>query len=328
MTAESKWELVVSTGDPQGVGPEVSLQASRELLRRRPTVRVVLVGAPAVLRRVGAVDEELRAPGEGPGLCAIGTPLDEAKLEAPPSRAGGTASLEALSQALRRVGNDPCRALVTAPLSKHAVAETLPGFTGHTEWLAAETGTDHPVMLFAAGRLRVALATVHVPLRDVALHLTPSRLRQSLQVLDRGLRDQFRLSRPKIAVLGLNPHAGEGGLLGDEEALVIRPAIQKFVAKGGHAEGPFSADSFFRDEMLAKFDAVLAMYHDQGLLPVKAASFGEAVNVTLGLPLIRTSVDHGCAYDLAGRGEARSSSMLAALELALSLLQLRETPAI
>lgn len=317
-------ELVVATGDPQGIGPEVSAAAARELAGGRRDLQVVLVGDPEMLGRAGISDlgaqEQLRVHP---------VPLPQPLEGPPPSPAGGAAALAALEAALARVRQEPQRrALVTAPLSKEAVAAAAePGFRGHTGWLAARLGAGPPVMLFDAGELRVALATVHLPLREVAEHLTVEGLAATLAVVRRGLQDLYGIPDPRLQVLALNPHAGEGGLLGSEEAEVLEPALEAHRRAGGRVEGPFSADSWFARRRTPPPDAVLAAYHDQGLIPVKLLGGGRAVNVTLGLPVVRTSVDHGCAFDLAGRGLADPGSMLAALELAARLLQRRREAA-
>ena len=314
-------ELVVSSGDPQGIGPEVSVRAARALAARAPAdLGIVLVGDAGVLGAAGGGDLSEVGPAPRPGLARLTVPLARPLDAPPPSRAGGRASLDVLEAALARVLGGPGRALVTAPLSKQAVSSCGVSFAGHTGWLGERLGTPEPVMLFVADTLRVALATVHLPLRQVADSITVEGLVQTLKTLDEGLRTRFRLLRPALAVLGLNPHAGEGGLLGDEERTVIVPALERFRAEGGRASGPWSADSFFSTPASEAADAVLALYHDQGLLPLKARAFGRAVNVTLGLPIVRTSVDHGCAYDLQGTGRADWGSMTAALDLARELL--------
>jgi 4-hydroxythreonine-4-phosphate dehydrogenase len=192
-------------------------------------------------------------------------------------------------------------------------------FTGHTEYLAAACGVARPVMLLVAGTLRVALATTHLPLREVGAAITADSLDEILDILQRDLVARFRLARPRIGVCGLNPHAGEAGHLGREELEVIGPAIERARARGTLASGPWPADTIFTPRQLERFDVVLAMFHDQGLPVLKHAGFGEAVNVTLGLPIIRTSVDHGTALDLAGTGRAEAGSLLSALRLAAEL---------
>lgn len=209
-------------------------------------------------------------------------------------------------------------AMVTAPVQKSAINEAGIAFTGHTEYLAQRTGAT-PVMLLATGDLRVALATTHLPLRSVSAALTIDSLCATATTLATELARGWGISQPRIAVCGLNPHAGEGGYLGDEEIRVIRPAITRLRAAGIDASGPLPADTVFVPQILARFDAVLAMYHDQGLPVIKHAGFENAVNVTLGLPLVRTSPDHGTALDLAGTGRADDRSLLAAVRLASRL---------
>jgi 4-hydroxythreonine-4-phosphate dehydrogenase len=208
--------------------------------------------------------------------------------------------------------------MVTAPVQKSAIADAGIPFQGHTEYLAARAGGAHPVMLLVAGRLRVALATTHLPLAEVPRRLTRESIRETLRVLDAGLRDWFGLARPRILACGLNPHAGEGGHLGREEIEVIGPALEAARARGIDVAGPVPADTAFTPASLERADAVLAMYHDQGLPVIKHAGFGHAVNVTLGLPFRRASVDHGTALDLAGTGRADPGSLFAAIRLAAS----------
>jgi 4-hydroxythreonine-4-phosphate dehydrogenase len=210
-------------------------------------------------------------------------------------------------------------ALVTAPVQKSVINQAGIGFQGHTEFLAALTGAPHPVMLLRSARLSVALATTHLPLADVPRAITKSSLIATLRVVDEDLRRRFGLARPRIMVLGLNPHAGENGVLGTEENDIIAPAVAELADSGLAVFGPVSADSAFTPQSLEDCDVVVAMYHDQGLPVLKAQDFGEIVNVTLGLPIIRTSVDHGTALSLAGTGRASHASLRAATELAIRL---------
>lgn len=210
-------------------------------------------------------------------------------------------------------------AMVTAPVQKSAMNEAGIAFTGHTEYLAERTHTPLVVMLLAGGGLRVALATTHLALAQVPAAITRERLEAILRIVDADLRKRFGIARPRILVAGLNPHAGESGYLGREEIDVIAPAIEKLAREGLAVSGPFPADTLFTPRVLAGGDAVLAMFHDQGLPVLKHAAFGEAVNVTLGLPLIRTSVDHGTALDRAGSGEVEAGSLRAAIALAFEM---------
>jgi len=210
-------------------------------------------------------------------------------------------------------------AMVTAPVQKSLINDAGVAFSGHTEYIAARTRSALPVMMLVAGALRVALATTHLPLRAVSDALDADRLAQLLVIVSQDLKGAFGVAAPRIAVCGLNPHAGEGGHLGDEEITIIGPAIARARAAGVVVDGPLPADTLFVPRHLEHYDAVVAMYHDQGLPVLKHVGFGRAVNVTLGLPIVRTSVDHGTALDLAGRGSADAGSLLAALELAAQL---------
>ena len=210
-------------------------------------------------------------------------------------------------------------AMVTAPVQKSTINDAGIPFTGHTEFLADKTGTPRVVMLLAGGGMRVALATTHLALADVPRAIEPGMLEDTLRILDRDLRQRFGIARPRILVAGLNPHAGEAGYLGREEIDVIAPVVARLAAEGLAVSGPFPADTIFTPRMLEGADAVLAMYHDQGLSVLKHASFGRGVNVTLGLPIVRTSVDHGTALDLAGHGDIDAGSLHEAVALAFDL---------
>lgn len=215
-------------------------------------------------------------------------------------------------------------AMVTAPVHKGVINDAGIAFTGHTEYLAARTHAADVVMLLVGGGLRVALATTHLALADVAASIQHTRLAETLRTLERGLREQFGIARPRILVAGLNPHSGEGGHLGREEIAVIEPVVRELRAAGLDLEGPLPADTLFVRERLERADCVLAMYHDQGLPVLKYASFGKGVNVTLGLPIVRTSVDHGTALELAGTGRADCGSLEEAIRLALRIAGVRQ----
>jgi len=222
------------------------------------------------------------------------------------------------------VAADGCRdgifdAMTTAPVHKGVINDAGYAFTGHTEFLAAHTGTPRVVMMLTGGGMRVALATTHLALADVARHITRESLERTLRIIRHDLVERFALARPRIAVAGLNPHAGESGYLGREEIDVIIPVLEALRAQGFDLTGPLPADTLFNPERLKNFDCVLAMYHDQGLPVLKYASFGSGINVTLGLPIIRTSVDHGTALDLAGTGAAEAGSLIEAVKLAAEL---------
>lgn len=291
--------LVVTAGEPAGIGPELC-----SALADTPFAsRIVVVGDARLLdRRLQVID----TPFPAPVIHGQPNPLNAQTLLAG-LRLATTGCLEG-----RYAG------LVTAPLAKSVIADSGVPFTGHTEFLAELTGVELPVMLLVAGDLRVALASTHLPLREVPDFITKDRLTRVLQILHDDLKSKFGIDVPEIIVCGLNPHAGEGGHLGKEDDAIIAPVIRALCQKGMRLRGPLPADTAFTPAAGHK-DAVLAMYHDQGLPVLKYAGFGHAVNVTLGLPIIRTSVDHGTAFDIAGLGIADPGSLIAAIELAIFL---------
>lgn len=239
-----------------------------------------------------------------------------------PSAMSGAAAVAYLEAATTAVLDGECAALVTAPLSKFWTQRAGFGFPGHTEFLADRCGVRDVVMMFAGPRLNVALATVHCALAAVPTQLTVQRLTRVIELLDQALQRDFAISKPRIAVVGLNPHAGEHGLLGSEEQTIIAPAMAA-AQISGTVVGPWVPDAAFRMALDGAADAVVAMYHDQGLIPVKLIDFDDAVNVTLGLPMVRTSPDHGTAFDIAGQGKARATSMIAAVQLAKRMVRAR-----
>jgi 4-hydroxythreonine-4-phosphate dehydrogenase len=301
--------IAITTGEPAGIGPEIAIAAA--VVAATPTV---LLGDEALLRAAAGV---VGADWPLPSRIAIEPVAVEATVSA--GRLDPRNSryvLRMLDRAIDGCASGRFRAMVTAPVHKGVINEGGVPFTGHTEYLAERTRTAHVVMLLVGGGLRVALATTHLPLARVAGAIEAASLAATLDVLQHDLRRRFGIARPRIGVAGLNPHAGEGGHLGREEIDVIAPAVAAARGRGIDATGPLPADTLFVPAVLARFDAVLAMYHDQGLPVLKHASFGHGVNVTLGLPFVRTSVDHGTALDLAGRGTADAGSMKAALALA------------
>lgn len=304
--------IAITTGEPAGIGPEISLRAACAT-----ATPCVLLGDAALLE---ATARSLGLAWPLPAHVAVEhVPLAVAAVagKLDPRNAGYV--LRLLDRAIEACARGEMAALVTAPVQKSVINDGGVRFTGHTEYLAGKTGTSHVVMLLVGGELRVALATTHLPLAAVPAAITRESLAATLDVMQRDLTMRFRIAAPRIGVAGLNPHAGEGGHLGREEIDVIAPAIAAARARGIDATGPLPADTLFVPHQLARFDAVLAMYHDQGLPVLKHASFGHGVNVTLGLPFVRTSVDHGTALDLAGAGTADAGSMSAALELAAAL---------
>ncbi len=322
--------LALTVGEPAGIGPDICVDLVRAA--PEPQIELVLIGDRHLLaERAAALGHVVRLvpfePGEPAAPPTPGTvPVLHVDLprRPPPGRpdpANALALLEGLDHAVRGCLEGRFDAMVTAPLDKGVINDAGIPFSGHTEYLAARCGAAQVVMLLVADRLRVALATTHLPLRQVADALTVDGVAGTLRILDHDLRRRFGVAQPRIAVCGLNPHAGERGHIGREEIDVIAPAIAVARAAGLDVTGPLPADTLLTPARLAPFDAVLAMYHDQGLPVLKYAGFGRAVNVTLGLPIIRTSVDHGTAYDLAGSGQADASSLRAAVSLAAELAQ-------
>lgn len=317
--------LALTSGEPAGIGPDLCLQlaaetrteafvclADRRLLEQRARQLKLSISLSNYERGAPIA----RAAGQ---LTVLHVPLPE-PVQAGELRSGNAHQvLQLLDRAV-----DGCRAaefaaIVTAPVQKSIINEAGVPFSGHTEYLAARCGVELPVMLLIAGSLRVALATTHLPLREVSGALHEAQLVQILMILNESLQRFWGIAKPHLAVCGLNPHAGEGGHLGDEEIRVIAPAIAAARARGVDVSGPYPADTLFVPRHLEGVDAVLAMFHDQGLPVLKHAGFGDAVNVTLGLPIVRTSVDHGTALDLAGTGRADPGSLRAALHLAAQM---------
>jgi 4-hydroxythreonine-4-phosphate dehydrogenase len=318
--------LVITAGEPAGIGPELCLTLAHETL----PCGVVVISDPDVLRQraeqtgIKTTITEIDVDNAGEATAASGELLVVAERFAAPVECGklNTDNTEALLNGLRRAVaaclDGQFSGLVTAPLHKGVINDAGIPFSGHTEFLAELTNTPLPVMLLVAGDLRVALASTHLPLRDVPDYLTQDGLRDVLNVMLEDLHDRFGIGQPEIVVCGLNPHAGEGGHLGSEDEAIIAPVVREFADNGHNVRGPLPADTAFTAAAGNK-DAVLAMYHDQGLPVLKYASFGKGVNVTLGLPIIRTSVDHGTALDLAGTGRADNGSLLQAARLAADM---------
>lgn len=322
--------LALTLGEPAGIGPDLVVM----LAQGSCAAELVAIGDPTLLeQRARALQLPLELapyrrdfaprPTAGGRLLVESLPLPAAVRAGSPDPANAGHVLDSLRRACTGCLGGEFAAMVTAPLHKAVINDAGVFFTGHTEFLAQLTGTAQPLMLLVAGDLRVALLTTHLPLREVPGQVTASRLRGALSILHEDLRERFGIARPRIAVLGLNPHAGESGHLGTEERDVIAPTLEALRERGMTLLGPLPADSAFTPDRLAHFDAVLAMYHDQGLPVLKHVGFGSAVNVTLGLPIIRTSVDHGTALELAGSGRADAGSLAAAVALAVELARRR-----
>ena len=320
--------IALTSGEPAGIGPELCLAlAAMEL----PCELVCLGDHTLLGERAEKLVPRLRLRSYEPAagaprgahvqgeLPVLHLPLAAASVPGRADPANARYVLALLDRAIDGALAAEFDALVTAPVHKGVINDAGIAFTGHTEYLQQRTHSPRAVMMLTAGELRVALATTHLPLRAVSLAISGELLCEVAQILTHELSTRFGVQAPRIAVCGLNPHAGEGGHLGDEEVRVIGPAVARMRAAGIRASGPLPADTVFVPQVLAGFDAVLTMYHDQGLPVIKHAGFERAVNVTLGLPLIRTSPDHGTAFELAGSGKADPSSLLAAVQLASTL---------
>ncbi len=324
--------IAISLGDPSGIGAEVTAKALRALRRE---IAPFVFGDPGVLERdLSGLGLRAVAPGAplpaGGALVPVGRLPARAIRPGRPAPQGGRAQLSYLEAAFRAVERGEADALTTAPVSKAQIARALPGFVGHTEWLEARFGGRRSVMMLAGEKLKVALATNHVAFARIRRALAVERIAETIAIAHRSMRDDLGIARPRIALAALNPHAGEEGAFGGEEGTLLAAALSRAARAGARAAGPFPADSVFFRAALGEFDAVVALYHDQGLIPVKlldAVAGDPAVNVTLGLPIVRTSPDHGVAYDIAGTGKASPASMIAALRLAARIARVRASRA-
>ncbi|MAY85870.1 MAG: 4-hydroxythreonine-4-phosphate dehydrogenase PdxA [Pseudooceanicola sp.] len=315
--------IALSCGEPAGIGPEIAARAWEAL---RDSCPFVWIGDPRHLPE-GTPVEVVSAPADAISLSARTLPVLHHPFAAPttpgqptPENAAGVIS--AIERGVALVQSGDCAAICTAPIHKKALIDGA-GFAypGHTEFLAALAGVDRVVMMLASDQLRVVPATIHIALSEVPRHLTPDVLRATIRITHDGLRARFGIAAPRIAVAGLNPHAGEGGAMGREELDWIAPLIEEMRAEGLDISGPKPADTMFHAAARAGYDAAIAMYHDQALIPIKTLDFDRGVNVTLGLPFVRTSPDHGTAFDIAGRGIANPTSLIEALKLAQRMAQ-------
>ncbi len=318
--------LAITAGEPAGIGPDICLMLAQE----KSPVQLVVIADPELLaaraKQLGidvclqVFDPKDRTPCEAGNLLvqpvAMATPAKAGHLD--PSNSGYV--LKTLETAVQGCLSGLFDAMVTAPVHKGVINDAGVPFSGHTEFLAAQTNTDKVVMMLATAGLRVALATTHLPLSDVPAAITRSSLIEVLNILHRDMQNKFAIKEPRILVCGLNPHAGEGGHLGMEEIEVITPVINDLNSQGMNLVGPLPADTLFNPSNLENCDAVLAMYHDQGLPVLKFKGFGNSINITLGLPIIRTSVDHGTALDLAGTGKASIGSLKTAIQAAMEMI--------
>ncbi len=321
MTSPPKPRLAVTVGDAAGIGPEVVLKALAA--GDRPDAEVVVYGPMASLLD-RACRFNLRMP-QDLGVRVIDVAVDGEVALGATSAAGGRAAAEAVLRAARDALAGRVDGLVTAPLNKRSLAAAGYRWPGHTEMLAEAAGTPDVAMMFVGGDLRVALLTIHRSLRSVPDALTRDEVRRVVRLVHREL-PRFGDTRRRIGLCGVNPHAGEGGLFGSEDKDVLAPAVASLRAEGIEVSGPLSADSLFVRAVRGEFDAVVATHHDQGLIPVKLLAFGHSVNVTLGLPFVRTSVDHGTGFDIVEKGVADGQSLVEAMKLAARLVARRTPP--
>ncbi|MGP0173200.1 4-hydroxythreonine-4-phosphate dehydrogenase PdxA [Pseudomonas sp. NCHU5208] len=320
--------FALTPGEPAGIGPDLCLLLAREA---QPAALVAIASRQLLSERAERLGLAIELHEVGPGhwpqapapagsLYIWDTPLAEASTPGRLNPANAYYVLQTLTRAGQGCLDGTFAAMITAPVHKGVINEAGIVFSGHTEFLAELTHTEQVVMMLATRGLRVALVTTHLPLKDVASAITAERLERVTRILHGDLQSKFGITAPRILVCGLNPHAGEGGHLGREEIEVIEPALQRLRAEGMQLIGPLPADTLFTPKYLEQADAVLAMYHDQGLPVLKFKGFGAALNVTLGLPIIRTSVDHGTALDLAGTGRIDTGSLQVALETAYQMV--------
>jgi 4-hydroxythreonine-4-phosphate dehydrogenase len=336
MTQTHKPRIGITLGDYNGVGPEVVLKALSDN-RILTLITPVIYGSTRVIsyyKKLFNIDElnytQVRNKGQyaQKGINVINASSEDT-FEINPGRASpesGKAAFIALKLASSELKEGHIDALVTAPIDKHTIHSDEFPFKGHTEFLTQFFEASESLMFMISDKLRVGLVTEHIPVKDIAASLTKEKIESKLKVMDHSLRKDFGIVKPKIAVLCLNPHAGDNGLLGEEENLIIRPVIADQKNKGRLVYGPFPADGFFAAGTYSKYDGVLAMYHDQGLVPFKSIAFGDGVNFTAGLPVIRTSPDHGTGYGIAGKNQANEGSLREAIYQAAEIFRQRNEP--
>ena len=319
--------IVMTCGEPAGIGPEIAYRAWQEL---RNEVPLLWIGDPRHLPE-GAEWTAVAGAREAAALAARALPVLRRDFGGPaipgrPDPAHAKGVIDAIAEAVRIVDRGEEEAICTAPIHKAALIDGADfPYPGHTEYLAALAGGAHVVMMLACEALRVVPATIHIPLAEVPAHLTADGLFRTIKVTEAALRRDFGIAAPRIAVAGLNPHAGEDGKMGREEIDLISPVLDTLRAEGLDLIGPLSADTMFHAAARATYDAAIAMYHDQALIPIKTIDFAGGVNVTLGLPFVRTSPDHGTAFDIAGKGLADPTSMIAAIRMAARMGAARAT---
>ncbi len=333
-TSLSKPLLAITMGDPAGIGPEIIVKAlhtpkvwrlCRPLIIGSHTVLAQTIHSLKMSLSIDLIDaHDSHQPGHRyrrshlPVFDPFSQPMAPVPLGRTSAKAGGMA-VTCIHTAVRMAQAGCVAGIVTAPINKEAMHRAGHDFPGHTEMLAHLTKVKESGMMIMGGPLKIVFTTTHIPLRDVPHTLTVAKIERAIRLAHDGLKKLFRVKKPKIAVAGFNPHAGEGGIFGDEERRLILPAIKRAQAKGIACSGPYPADTMFAKALNGAFDAQVAMYHDQGLIPLKTVAFGHCVNITVGLPILRTSVDHGTAFDIAGKGKADPTSLVEAIEMAATL---------
>lgn len=334
---EQKPIIGITMGDPAGIGPEILVSAlsGRDLYGlARPLVigDTGILQAAQALAGTGLTFNPVADPGSARFRFGTVDVIDRSNLAAgmpcwgAPTRETGRAMIDYITHGIDLALMQKMDALVTGPINKAAMKLAESEFHGHTELLAHRTKAARFAMMMAGPSLRIVLVTIHIPLKDVPGAVTPEKVLETIIITDTALKERFGIERPKIAVAGLNPHAGEEGLFGDEENTRILPAIKSARESGRDVSGPFPPDTVYHRAAAGQFDAVVSMYHDQGLIPFKMIHFADGVNTTIGLPIIRTSVDHGTAYDIAGKGTADPSSLRSAIEMAAFQAENRRNP--
>ena len=329
---EHNLKIALSLGEPSGIGPDIAITIS-QLQRTEKTLvyadpemiadRAKLLGIN--LNIVELEDTQFAQPHK-PGTMQIVPVQSKVKVvPGKPNPENSSYVLDCLDQAIDACSSSKLDAITTGPISKEVINQAGVSFSGHTQYLADRLGSQRPVMMLVAGKLRVVLLTTHIPLKDVSNAVTSKLIKHVTTIVHQELTDKFGIYSPNIWLCGLNPHAGEGGYLGQEEITVISPSVMELRNTGIKITGPVSADSAFTASQRKKYDAIISMYHDQGLTALKTLGFGEAVNVTLGIPIVRTSVDHGTGLDIAGTGKSSAGSLIAAIDLAKSMVKIQKS---
>jgi len=316
-------KIIISLGDPSGIGPDLCVKLATQKFN---AILIVIGNKKAIEHRAKMLNEKIiitnkQEPHEGnSSLTIIDIKYPYSVIPGKPNKANSYAQFKQINFIVKELLNNNYDAMVTLPISKNMLTEALPEFKGHTEYISALANTEgKELMMLASKKLKVALVTTHVSLKKVPLLITQKKLSDTLKTLNNELKNKFKIKKPKIIVTGLNPHSGENGEFGDEEEKIISPVIKELKMTGYDLIGPIPADTAFTKKNIGMCDAFLAMYHDQGLAPFKAISFGRGVNITLGLPFIRTSVDHGTAFDIVGTDKVDPSSFFEAIKMAIAL---------